>query len=240
MLQYKIDDGLFRLMRRGYVYRRPVKRSHYSNFRRQVFIAVIFLAAFAAVGYFIYSGLHKQSVKPVTSSVTNTEITGNKVTTVNDFFQFQDSGAWVLDKNNSTTSKFTYHKFRKNVLEHEMVIYMNQVPIPLYLATPRVLPVHIVNNSSFQVTNVSSPCVQQYAKDDPHKVKEVQVNNATMLCDPDSPQYYVVVSEINGNYQLHLKRPNGTAVQFVITYKDTGLAPQPDSLLNVISSFQTR
>lgn len=198
------------------------------------------MIGFVAVGVFIYAGLHKQSPKPVTSDVENTEITGNKTTTTNDYFQFQDSGAWILDKNNSTATKFTYHKFRKSVLEHEMVIYMNQVPIPLYLATPRVLPVRIINNNSLQVTNVSSPCVNQYAKGELHKIKELQLNNATMLCDPDSPQYYIVLSEINGNYQLHLKRPNGTPIQFVITYKDTGLSPQPDSILNVASSFQTR
>jgi hypothetical protein len=227
-------------MRRGYVYKRPVKRSHYGNFRRQLLITFIFLVGISVVSYFIYYGLHKQSVKPVTSGVENTEITGNKVATINDNFQFEDTGSWVLDKNNSTATKFTYHKFRKSVLEHELVIYMNQVPIPLYLAAPRVLPVHIVNNNSLQITNVSSPCVSQYAKGELHKVKELEVNNATMLCDPDSPQYFVVVSEINGNYQLHLKRPNGSPVQFVITYKDTGLSPQPDSILNVASSFRTR
>ena len=145
-------------MKRGYVYRRPVKRSHYSNFRRQMFITFIFLAAFPIVGYFLYTGLHRQSVKPATSTVENTEITGNKVTTFNDYFEFQDSAAWVLDKNNRTANKFVYHLFRKRVLEHEMIVYINQVPIPLYLATPRVLPVRIINNNSFQATDVSSPC----------------------------------------------------------------------------------
>jgi hypothetical protein len=227
-------------MKRGYVYRRPVKRSHYSNFRRQMVITFLFLAAFAAVGYFIYTGLHRQPSKPVTSAVENTEITGNKVMTFNDYFQFEDTGAWVLDKNNSTANKFTYHLFRKSVLEHEMVIYMNQVPIPLYLATPRVLPVRIVNDNSFQATDVSNSCGATYAKGELHKVKEVTINNATMLCDPDNSQYYVVLSEINGDYRLNLKRPNGTPVQFVITYKDVGLDPQPNSILNVANSFKTR
>jgi hypothetical protein len=82
--------------------------------------------------------------------------------------------------------------------------------------------------------------VTQYAKGELHKVKEVSINGATMLCDPDSPQYAVVVSEINGDYRLNLKRPNGALIQFVITYKDTALSTQPDSLINVVSSFQPR
>jgi hypothetical protein len=61
-----------------------------------------------------------------------------------------------------------------------------------------------------------------------------------MLCDPDNTQYYVVLSEINGDYRLQLKRPNGMPIQFVITYKDVGLAPQSDSIVNIAGSFKTR
>jgi hypothetical protein len=226
-------------MSRGYVYKKPVKRSHYSNFRRYLFFIAVFVVIVGAVGYFVYTSLHNSRPSSPISAVENTEITDNKATFSDTYFQFQDTGTWVVDKNNSTATKRVYHKFRKNVLEHEMIIYINQVPIPLNLEVPRVLPVRIVNNNSLQTTNVSQPCVGQYAKGELHKVKEVQINNATMLCDPDSPQYSVVVSEINGDYRLNLKRPNGTPIQFVITYKDLGLAPQPDSVINIASSFKT-
>lgn len=226
-------------MNRGYVYKKPVKRSRYSIFRRQLLITLFFIAAVGAAGYFIYSGLHNAPQSSPVSAVENIQITDNKRTFSDTHFEFQDTGTWVLDKNNSTDHKRVYHKFRKNVLEHEMIIYEDQVPIPLYLAVPRVLPVRIVNNNSFQVTSISNPCGQTYAKDELHKIKEVSINNATMLCDPDSPLYAVVLSEINGDYRLNLKRPNGTPIQFVITYKDNGLAPLPDSLLNVAGSFKT-
>lgn len=205
-----------------------------------MFVSLLFLAAFGAVGYFIYTGLHRPASKAVTSGVENVQITGNKRTFTNDLFQFQDTGTWVVDKNTSTPSKITYHEFRKNQLEHEMVIYINQVPIPLYLAAPRVLPVRIINDNSFQAGSVSNPCGSVYPKGALHQVKEVSISGATMLCDPDSPQYMVVLSEVNGDYRLRLKRPNGTPIQFVIVYKDVGLAPQPDSLLNIANSFQTR
>jgi hypothetical protein len=227
-------------MSSAYVYRKPVKRSRYADFRRRLFFSILVLLPFIAVGVYIYLGLHNKPDKPVTSAVENTEITDNKVTTVSDLFQFQDRGPWVFDTNDSTPNKLTYHKFRKKVLLHEMVIYINQVPIPLYLATPRVLPVHIVNNDSLQVTNVSDPCGGQYAKGELHKVKELSIDGATMLCDPDNTQYFVILSEVNGDYRLHLKRPNGTPVQFVITYKDVGLNPTSTDLINVASSFQTR
>ncbi|MBX4191079.1 hypothetical protein KW794_03240 [Candidatus Saccharibacteria bacterium] len=227
-------------MAKGYVYKKPVNRSHYSRFRRYLITTVVLLILFGGVGYYIYSGLHASQKPSALSAVEKTEITGSEVSFTNDYFEFQDSAGWVVDKNNSTKDKLVYHKFNKSVILAEMVAYINQDPIPLYSATPRALPVRIVNNNSLQATNVSSPCVGQYAKTDPHKVKEVSINNATMLCDPDSPQYFIIFAEINGDYHLHLKRSNGTPIEFVITYKDLGLNPRPDSILNIATSFKTK
>lgn len=227
-------------MRQGYVYKKPVKRSHYSRFRRYLLTAIILLGLFGGLAYYIYSGLHAAQKPSALSAVEKTEITGNQQTFTNDFFEFQDTGSWVVDKNNTTSNKFVYHKFNKNVIEAEMIVYINQDPIPLYSAVPRALPVRIVNDDSLQATNVSSPCGGQYAKGELHKVKEVTVSGATMLCDPDSPQYFVILAEIGGDYHLHLKRPNGTPIEFVITYKDLGLDPRPDSIVNIASTFKTR
>lgn len=228
-------------MSRAYIYRKPMRRGRHAEFRRRIFMIILILAPFIAVGVYIYFGFHNaKQVKPVTSAVQNTEITGNKSTFFNDYFSFQDTDTWILDKNNSNATKLTYHKFRKNIMEAELVVYINHVPIPLYLATPRVLPVRIVNDNSFFATTVSDPCVNAYAKGELHKVKEVSVGLATMLCDPDSPQYFVQFGEVGGNYQLNLKRSNGAPIQFVITYKDTSLDPQPDAILNIANSFKTR
>jgi len=227
-------------MARGYVYKKRVRRSQYSNFRRYLIIAAIILCLFGGLGYFIYSGLHAPQKSSPLSAVQETEITGGQQTFTNDYFTFQDTGSWVIDKNNSDATKLTYHKFDKNVIEAEMIVYINQDPIPLYAAVPRALPIRIVNDNSFQVTNVSSPCVDQYAKGELHKVTTVSINGANILCDPDSPQYFVILSEINGDYHLHLKRSNGTPIEFVITYKDLGLDPQPDSLINIASTFHTK
>ncbi len=228
-------------MSSAYVYRKPVRRTRHAEFRRRIIIITLILAPFIAVGAYIYFGFHNaKQVNPVTSGIENTQISTNKSTFFSDYFQFQDTDTWVFDKNNSTATKLTYHKFRKNVQEAEMVVYINQVPIPLYLATPRVLPVRIVNNDSLVATSVSDPCGNTYAKGELHNVKEVNIGYATMLCDPDSPQYFVQLAEIGGNYQLSMKRPNGKPIQFVITYKDTGLDSQPDAILNIANSFTTR
>lgn len=227
-------------MAKGYTYRKPVRRSQYSNFRRYLIMVVVMIALFGGVGYFVYSGLHSVQKPSPLSAVEKSEITGGQATFTNDYFQFQDTGSWVIDKNNTTTDKLVYHKFNKSVILAEMIVYINQDPIPLYSAVPRALPVRIVNNNSFQSTNVSSPCVSQYAKGAPHHVEQVSINGANILCDPDSPQYFVILSEINGDYHLHLKQANGKPIEFVVTYKDLGLDPQPNSIINIASSFKTK
>ena len=227
-------------IKRGYVYRRPVKRSHYGNFRRQMFITLLFLIAFGAVGYFIYTGMHRQSVKTATSNVENTQITGNKKTFYNDYFKFEDTDSWVIKKDETSATKITYLKYHKNQQLAEMIVYINQIPAVLNLAVPRVVPVKIVNDNSLEADSVSDPCLSAYAKGDLHKVREISIANTTMLCDPDSPQYYMVFGEINGDYRLNLKTSNGKPIQFIITYKDQSLNPAPTTPLNIANSFQTR
>jgi len=177
-----------------YIYEKPVKRSQYSRFRRYMMFALMFLILVGGTGFIIYAQLKSPDVSSAVSKVENTEITGNSNTFTNEYFQFQDSGTWTIDKPNSTKHKLVYHKFRKSVLEHEMIVYINEDPIPLYVQAPRALPVRIVNDNAFQATNVSSPCVGEYKKGELHNVKEVSINGATMLCDPDSPQYFVILS----------------------------------------------
>jgi hypothetical protein len=100
------------------------------------------------------------------------------------------------------------------------------------------LPVRVVNNNSFDATAVSSPCGTSYGAQELHKVRIISLNNANMLCDPDTPQFSVVLAEINGDYQLHLQRLSGAPVQFVITYRDLRLSPGPDTIVRIANSFQ--
>lgn len=227
-------------MARGYVYKKPVRRSQYSNFRRYLIIFIVLLAAFGGVAYYIYAGLRSNQKPSALSAVEESEITGNKQTYTNDYFQFEDSGTWIFDKKSSSPQRIVYHKYRKNQVEAEMLVYINNVPIPLYLDTPRVLPVRIVNDTSLAPTNVSLPCVSQYAKGELHRVKEISIDGATMICDPDSPEYFVILSEISGDYRLNFKRSNGVPLQLVITFKDLTLDPSPTTIMNIASSFQVK
>ena len=226
-------------MNKRYQYQKRLRRSRYAEFRRLALGSLGLALLAGGLAFYIYGGLRGLPSKPKVSALQDTQISSPMTTFTSPYFQFQDTGKWVFDKADSTPNKFIYTKYNGQEIEHQLIIYVNQVPIPLDLATPRVLPVRIVNDNSFEVTGVSDPCSNQYAPGEPHRVEELAINGADMLCDPDNSQYFVVVSQIGGNYQLPLKRANGAAIQLVITYKDVGLDAQPDSLMNIASSFKT-
>lgn len=221
-----------------YIYQKPPRRTSYTSFRRRFFLLSAVVILVGAVAAFIYFNLHvSPKPQPQASPEQDVVIAAPLQTFTNQYFKFSDTGKWILDQKSSTANKIVYIKYKGQLIEGQLDVYINQVPIPLYLATARVLPVRIVNNNSFQVTGVSDPCANQYAGA-PHRVKEVTINGATMLCDPDAAAYSVVIAKIDGDYRLPLKRANGTPVQMVITYLNQKLDPDAQSILNIASGFQ--
>lgn len=223
-----------------YIYRKQVRRHWYAKFRlrwRLVVITTILLCL--TVAAILIDLARSDGANPQPSLVENIQITDTTNTFKTAYFQFQDSGKWVLNKRESNDNKFVYYKYRGVQPQYQLIIYRNQVPIPLYLATSRVLPVRIVNSNSLDITNVYGPCVSQYKPGDLHKVKTVTIQGAKMLCDPDTPQFSVVVAEVDGDWRIKLQRHNGTPVTFVITFRDLTPNPGPDTLLRVADSFQS-
>lgn len=217
-----------------------VRRHWYGRFKSRRRIAVIFFAAAALIIIAVLIDLrHSDKKTKPTSAVQNIEIVDPVTTFTSDFFRFADTGKWVLNKQESTASKFIYYKYHGADIQQQLIVYVNQVPIALYLASSRVLPVRIVNSNSFDTTGVSGPCLGSYAAGELHKVKLVNINGANMLCDPDTPQYTIELAEVNGDYQLDLKRNNGTPVSFVITFRDLRFQPTADSILRIAKSFHS-
>ncbi|MBI5906942.1 hypothetical protein HY857_02700 [Candidatus Saccharibacteria bacterium] len=225
-------------MRDSYTYRKTVHRHHYLAFRRRALMALSVLVIVGILAGVLFLDLSPAPQKPETSKVQTAQVSSDMSTFRSSYFQFRDSGKWVLKADESSANKYIYYKYKGLNVEHQLIVYVNQVPIPLYLATARVLPVRIVNNDSLDITTVSEPCVSHYVGSELHKIKTVSINQAQMLCDPDTPQYSVVLSQIDGNYQLNMTRTDGSPVKLVITYRDLRLNPGPDTLINIAKNFQ--
>jgi hypothetical protein len=212
-------------------------RRRASRVRFAVVSAALLLITIA-VGAVIYDIKSSNSAKPQASKTHTQSVEGSLQTFYSGYFRFQDTGKWVLKQNESSQNKYIYYKYRGLQILGQLIVYVNQIPIPLDLASSRALPVRIINGNSLDATSISAPCSTTYGPSEAHRIKNVSINQATILCDPDTPLYTVVLSEIDGNYILKMQRLSGAPVQFVITFRDYNLDPQPNTLKQITNSFQ--
>jgi hypothetical protein len=221
-----------------YIFQKPHRRSRYTAYRRRLMLLVALLLFVGGIGVFIYVNLRVSAKgKSIITPVQYSTFTSPLQTFTSPYFKFQDTGKWVLDQKDSTAKEYLYTDYLGQIQEAQLTVYINQEPVRAY--TTRVLPVRIVNSNSFEITGVSDPCANQYSPGELHRVKQVSIKDAKMLCDPDDPQYSVVLSEIGGDYHLHLRRADGSPVQVVMIYRNQDINPRPNNLLTIARNFQT-
>lgn len=208
-------------------------------FRRYVGLTagLVLVLAIAALLIWIDNNRNQNQPSPVSTLQTYT-VSGTANTFTSTYFKFKDNGKWVFDKKDSTSSKFVYFKYLGNEVQHELEVYVNQLPIPSYLGTSRMLPVRIVNNNSFDATVVTNECSSYYPPKAPHQEKNLTIEGSTMFCNPGSGDYSVILSQIGGDYKIKLRRSNGDTAQYIIIYRDLTLDPGPGIVKNIAETFQ--
>jgi len=221
-----------------YVYNKPHRHHPRTVFRRRLLVVVFALAVVGLAVFGLTYDLQNEQPKAVQSSVTKSEIKESTQTFKSPYFQFSDYGNWVYSKTDSSEKEFVYYRYRGLAIEHILTFHVDQMPTPLFWPTNRVLPVRIVNNNRLDPVTVAGPCVGSYAKDEPHSVKPVTIQGATMICDPDSPLYTVVFSEINGDYNLKFRKSNGQPIQLAIIYQDMRHDPGPETVNQIAKTLQ--
>ena len=215
----------------------PVQRGRY---RRRLLMAGLLLLAAGGVALAIYLdllGADKTTGTPVTGPTYRQTVAGVE-TFKSSYFKFSDTSKWVFMPADSTANKFTYMNYVAKLPAHAMMVYVNITPASIDLATTRVLPVSIVNGNAFTVGAISEPCGQQYKPADPKRVRPVTLAGTTMLCVPDSPQYTAEVGQTGGDYNLTLKRADGTTARYIIIYHNLTAMPDPGPFLRIMKTFQ--
>jgi hypothetical protein len=209
-------------------------------FRLKFTIFLIFVGIVAAGGYGFYTLFTDQvsnSSATSTSQVRSSYVASSGKVMQSPYFQFQANKYWAEIKQESTPNKFVYRSIRSKLIEHEIVVYVDQIPSKL--EANRVLPVTIKNNNGLELGSVSDHCVKAAGGsriDSP----EVAINNARFKCDADSTNYTVLLSQIGGNSTLRLKRTDGSTANYTIYYTNLKATPDPNEVSEVLSTFQAR
>jgi hypothetical protein len=205
-------------------------------------LAVFVVALLIGGGVLIYD-IYNKNQAPATpiSKTTVKAITFDDKFFSTPYFRFTDSEDWQLIKSQSSTSKFVFQKYlhNSNLVQHQLIVYINSTPPPNDLAASRVLPVKVnAENNSFIPEEVSGHCGKEYKANELHKVELRQVSGSTLLCDPDQGQFRVIITKAGGDYNLRLKRANGLAANYIIIYQNQKIDPDSDTVMQIASSFQ--
>jgi hypothetical protein len=214
------------------------------NFRRRFKILFLFLFFIIIIALaFLYDFYKKdQSPKTPVSKTTIKKITFDDKFISTPYFKFKDSEDWQLIKDQSTNNKFVFHKYLPNsdLVQHQLIVYINSTPPPLELAASRVLPVSInEQGNNFTASAVSDHCGKDYKPGELHKVMNRQINGSTLLCDPDQGQLRVVIAKTGGDYNLKLRRADGSVANYIIIYQNQKIDPDTDTIMQIANTFQS-
>lgn len=160
------------------------------------------------------------------------------------FFQFQANNSWVEVPKESTANKFVYRSYNKTLVEHELVVFVNQVPNPMDFKSDRVLPVEITNTvgqtSKLSPTNISDPCGVALKKDGQYPdVQSVTYKGVNFTCFGKISEYNVIVGQNNGGTSMTMRRADNTTAVYTIQYKDLRAINGPSEIMQITNSFQS-
>lgn len=201
------------------------------------FMALVILATSAYAYHAFLTQKVVNSQQPATSAKTSSYYSGSAHVIKAPYFQFQANKSWSQVPAESTPEKFVYRSMRTNLIEHELVIYVNDIPESL--AANRVMAVDKRGGSQLAPISVSEHCMKTAGGsriDDPL----VTILKSQFRCDADSTNYEVLVGMVGGNNKLSLQRPDGTEAIYAIKYTNVKATPEASVLYDILSSFQTR
>ena len=207
----------------------------------RLFFACLFLSILAgsAYGYlWVTNGMNDGQQVAVASQPTTRVIESTNKVFTKPAYQFQTDKTWYEVPNESSSNKHVYRSRRANLIEHELVIYVNQAPNDL--AATRVLPVKLANDGSLEAGTVSDHCVKAAGGSRIDK-PQITMSQTGFRCLADASVYSVLVGMVGGNSVISPKKPDGSAAtNFSILYTNVKAVPDAAQLENIIGSFRAR
>ena len=212
------------------------------KFLFKAWLAFLLLAILAvAAGIYAYYSVITRQDSNTEDTSTSQATKGYYASTVkvfrSPFFQLQLNNTWSEVPAESTPSKFVYRSLRANLIEHELVIYVND--IPKSLAANRVLPVNLKADSEFLPIKVSDHCIGAAGGsriDSP----EVILERVKFRCAADSTNYTVMVGLVGGSTILKLNRPDDTTASYTLYYRGLKATHDGSEITHIAEGFQTR
>jgi len=221
---------------------------HVSSHRKKKFLKRVYIAVMVVLLLVIAAGIaikidsmlkkEKNSPEATTSSITTSYFAPSTQIFRTKYFQFQTNKSWAEAPADSSENKFVYRSMRNNLIEHELNIYVKE--IPANLSATRVMPVTTTNGNKELVPGTVSKHCREKAGAMTAADKIVNMDGIDMLCNVDNTQYGVIVGKKGEGTRITLTRPNKEKLVYTIYYTNVTANPEASQLVEILNSFQTR
>ncbi len=201
-------------------------------------VLVLFVAIFVIYDQVRGKLDNKQPESQATVSAVEGAVT-NLFTT--EYFQFQVDKKWVEIPEASTPTKFVYKSKNGPLVEHQLVIYVDDKPTANDAYTTRVYPVKLTSDGRLEnVNGVSDHCKSGIKTGLKNEPEAVEYNGVKFICNAPGVNYRVFVGQVGGTTSLPLTRPNGQIKNYTIVYDDVRAYPSSNQIDAIVSTFRTR
>jgi hypothetical protein len=221
------------------------RADHYRKLRRRIriislamLVLVLAIAAILLITNYVYR--HRGNNSPAQESANTKTIDYQPFTTFTTaYFSFQTDKSWQAVPAESTSTIFVYRSSRNNLVERDLTVYVNTLPINLMLTY--VLPAQAKGNQ-LASSNISEHCRNyvppSYLASSRNPVS-VTFETVRFTCQTDSTGVAIGTGSRGGSYQLVMPRKNGTAAQYFLLYNDRAFTHKPDIFKAIADSFHS-
>lgn len=153
------------------------------------------------------------------------------------YFGFTAPSNWKRIQEENTAQKFVYRSFRGDLVEQELIVYVNDPSADL--TAIRVLSVRVDESGRLVPGGVSEHCSTAAGTTKASAPVSVVMDQVSFNCQVDGTNFLVVVGEKGGGTTLQLKRPDGSKAKYNFIYRSSSVPPDTTDLIDILNSFYT-
>lgn len=212
--------------------------------RTKIFLLALAFVIIVVLSWFAFDVLNQLDSYDEASEPTRSVSTTIKSTSLvfrSQYFQFEAPDGWSEISNQSTDTKYLYSKVQNGLMKEDLKILVNQSATDeLIESASRLLQVEAGITGRLLNGTITGTCLDILEGDQRKRKTQVVYETTTMLCDPVSGIYSVIVGEKDGDTKMQLPRPDKTEAVYTIVYRNLTSNPKPNDILSIINSFETR
>lgn len=216
-------------------------KRHYKKRIIQITCILVALVGLVVAG-FVFDGW-RQSRKSSTPSKPTVATESTYSPTIQYFrtayFQFQAGPNWRAIEGETTPNKFVYRSNRSTIVDHEVIIYVNQ-PDNDKQITYALPVVKSESGDKLYAGAISDPCKTKVPQNGNRNPQMVTISDVRFLCNPESNNFVATVGVVGDTVPMKLRRPNGVVANYSIVYRNLTATPDDNQLRGIVESFQTR